>query len=99
MWIGLSDKGFLSSIEQFDKSSASWNVPLQRDWRIINHVLNSPRYEMAIASIPVHKVGVRMFYRVLDQFSSYQNDIAVDYVVICLELLRFLQFYRHVMRI
>merc|ERR1712018_371300 len=54
---GLSDKGFLSSIEQFDKSSASWNVPLQRDWRIINHVLNSPRYEMAVASIPVHKVG------------------------------------------
>ena len=54
---GLSEKGFLSSIEQFDKSSASWNVPLQRDWRIINHVLNSPRYEMAVASIPVTKVG------------------------------------------
>ena len=48
-------------IEQFDKSSASWNVPLQRDWRIINHVLNSPRYEMAVASIPVHKVGVCIF--------------------------------------
>ena len=59
--LGLSDKGFLSSIEQFDKSSASWNVPLQRDWRIINHVLNSPRYEMAVASIPVHKVGVCIF--------------------------------------
>ena len=60
--LGLSDKGFLSSIEQFDKSSASWNVPLQRDWRIINHVLNSPRYEMAVASIPVHKVGVCIFF-------------------------------------
>ena len=48
----------MSSIEQFDKSSASWNVPLQRDWRIINHVLNSPRYEMAVASIPVSQIGV-----------------------------------------
>ena len=26
---GISEEGFLSSIEQFDKSSASWNVPLQ----------------------------------------------------------------------
>ena len=67
--IGLSDKGFLSSIEQFDKSSASWNVPLQRDWRIINHVLNSPRYEMAIASIPVHKVGVK------DDIHIHPNDV------------------------
>jgi hypothetical protein len=32
-----------SNRPQFDKSSASWNVPLQRDWRIINHALNSPR--------------------------------------------------------
>ena len=31
-------------MEQFDKSGQSWNVPLQRDWRIINHVLNVPRY-------------------------------------------------------
>jgi len=54
---GLSGTEFLSSIEQFDKSSASWNVPLQRDWRIINHVLNSARYEMAVASIPVSRIG------------------------------------------
>ena len=55
---GLSGTEFLSSIEQFDKSSASWNVPLQRDWRIINHVLNSPRYEMAVASIPISRITV-----------------------------------------
>ena len=53
---GLSGDGFLSSIEQFDKSSASWNVPLQRDWRFIHHALYSPRYEMAVASIPVAQV-------------------------------------------
>ena len=33
-------------------------MPLQRDWRIINHVLNSARYEMAVASIPISQVGV-----------------------------------------
>ena len=58
--LGLSGTEFLSSIEQFDKSSASWNVPLQRDWRIINHVLNSARYEMAVASIPISQVGVSL---------------------------------------
>jgi hypothetical protein len=58
MSTGLSGSQFLSSIEQFDKSSASWNVPLQRDWRIINHALNSPRYEMALASIPATKLTV-----------------------------------------
>ena len=29
---------FISSLEQFDKSGNSWNVPLRRDWRIINQV-------------------------------------------------------------
>ena len=58
IFLGLSGTEFLSSIEQFDKSSASWNVPLERDWRIINHVLNSARYEMAVASIPVSRIGV-----------------------------------------
>ncbi len=58
--LGLSGSQFLSSIEQFDKSSASWNVPLQRDWRIINHALNSPRYEMALASIPATKITVKI---------------------------------------
>ncbi|TRY74923.1 hypothetical protein TCAL_07513 [Tigriopus californicus] len=50
---GLSNSGFLTSIEQFDKSSASWNVPLERDWRIVNNALGAPRYEMTSASIPV----------------------------------------------
>ena len=45
-------------MEQFDKSSSSWNVPLQRDWRVINHALNAPRYEMAVASIPISRVKV-----------------------------------------
>ena len=55
---GLREGVFLSSLEQFDKSSSSWNVPLQRDWRVINHALNAPRYEMAVASIPISKVTV-----------------------------------------
>ena len=58
--LGLSGTQFLSSIEQFDKSSASWNVPLERDWRVINHALNTPRYEMTVASIPVSKIQVKL---------------------------------------
>ena len=50
-------------MEQFDKSSSSWNVPLQRDWRVINHALNAPRYEMAVASIPISKVKVGEDFR------------------------------------
>ncbi len=46
-------------MEQFDKSSASWNVPLERDWRTINSALSVPRYEMAVASVPVSKVKAR----------------------------------------
>ena len=55
---GIREGVFLSSLEQFDKSSSSWNVPLQRDWRVINHALNAPRYEMAVASIPISRVKV-----------------------------------------
>ncbi len=55
---GLSHDEFLSSLEQFDKSSTSWNVPLERDWRVINSVLSTPRYEMAAASIPVSEIKV-----------------------------------------
>ena len=49
-------------MEQFDKSSASWNVPLQRDWRIVNFALNSPRYGMALASIPATKLTVNLIF-------------------------------------
>ena len=55
---GIREGVFLSSLEQFDKSSSSWNVPLQRDWRVINHALNAPRYEMAVASVPISRVKV-----------------------------------------
>ena len=75
---GLSGTEFLSSIEQFDKSSASWNVPLQRDWRIINHVLNSARYEMAVASIPVSQIGVETLFRSLEQKSKIPTLQACD---------------------
>ena len=34
-------------------------MPLQRDWRVINHALNAPRYEMAVASIPISRVKVK----------------------------------------
>ena len=78
---GLSETEFLSSIEQFDKSSASWNVPLQRDWRIINHVLNSPRYEMAVASIPVSHIGVIISFFVVFLMASFirnQERLALE---------------------
>jgi len=70
----LSGSQFLSSIEQFDKSSASWNVPLQRDWRIINHALNSPRYEMALAAIPATRITVKSkTYLKVFQMSNIKN--------------------------
>jgi len=53
---GVNGDQFISSLEQFDKSGNSWNVPLRRDWRIINQVLTSPRYEHTVASIPVSKM-------------------------------------------
>ncbi len=62
---GLSGREFLSSIEQFDKSSASWNVPLERDWRTVNSALSVPRYEMAVASVPVSQVKVSASYLLL----------------------------------
>ncbi len=42
---GVNGNEFLSSMEQFDKSGSSWNVPLQRDWRILNTALSAPRYK------------------------------------------------------
>jgi len=53
---GVNGDQFISSMEQFDKSGNSWNIPLRRDWRIINHVLTSPRYEHTVASIPASKI-------------------------------------------
>jgi len=53
---GVNGDQFISSMEQFDKSGNSWNIPLRRDWRIINHVLTSPRYEHTVASIPASKM-------------------------------------------
>ena len=46
----------------------------QRDWRVINHVLSSPRYEMAVASIPVSQVGVS-FWHLTKIFSWEWNEI------------------------
>ena len=68
-------------MEQFDKSSSSWNVPLQRDWRVINHALNAPRYEMAVASIPISKVKVRLRFQIqrkigIGRWSTMMPDIS-----------------------
>jgi len=57
---GVNGDQFISSLEQFDKSGNSWNVPLRRDWRIINQVLTSPRYEHTVASIPASKMKTCM---------------------------------------
>ena len=78
--LGLSETEFLSNMEQFDKSSASWNVPLARDWRIISNALNAPRYEMTVASIPISKVRVsfqttltKVFFRTKNLLISFQT--------------------------
>ena len=53
----LTGDQFISSIEQFDKSSNSWNIPLERDWRIVNTALTLPRYEHTVATIPASQVS------------------------------------------
>ena len=53
---GVNADQFISSIEQFDKSGNSWNIPLQRDWRIVNTALTLPRYEHSVATIPASQV-------------------------------------------
>ena len=55
----LTDDQFISSIEQFDKSSNSWNIPLERDWRIVNTALTLPRYEHTVATIPASQVSTK----------------------------------------
>ena len=34
----------------------SWNIPLERDWRIVNTALTLPRYEHSVATVPASKV-------------------------------------------
>ena len=53
---GVNGDQFISSIEKFDKSSNSWNTPLERDWRIVNTALTLPRYEHTVATIPTSQV-------------------------------------------
>ena len=55
----LTGDQFISSIEQFDKSSNSWNIPLERDWRIVNTALTLPRYEHTVATIPASQVSTK----------------------------------------
>ena len=54
---GVNGDQFISSIEQFDKSSNSWNIPLARDWRIVNSALTLPRYEHTVATLPASQVS------------------------------------------
>ena len=55
----LTGDQFISSIEQFDKSSNSWNIPLERYWRIVNTALTLPRYEHTVATIPASQVSTK----------------------------------------
>ena len=55
---GVNGDQFISSIEQFDKSGNSWNIPLQRDWRIVNTALTLPRYEHSVATVPARLVTI-----------------------------------------
>jgi len=53
---GVNGDQFIASVEQFDKSSNSWNIPLERDWRIMNTALTLPRYEHSVATIPSSQI-------------------------------------------
>ena len=57
---GVNGDQFISSIEQFDKSGNSWNIPLMRDWRIVNTALTLPRYEHSVATIPASLVCIQL---------------------------------------
>ena len=45
----------------------SWNIPLERDWRIMNTALTLPRYEHSVATIPSSQVSSPCFICVIVQ--------------------------------
>lgn len=49
---GVADFEFLSSIEVLD-NSADETSPLGLEWRVAAYTLSSPRYDFAMATIPI----------------------------------------------
>lgn len=49
---GVADFEFLSSIEVLD-NSADENSPFGLEWRVAAYTLSSPRYDFAMATIPI----------------------------------------------
>ena len=76
---GVNGDQFISSLEQFDKSGNSWNVPLRRDWRIINQVTLSNNVViliktfmniMKIQNINPYNI---IYYNIPDQINQNYN--------------------------
>ena len=42
----------------------SWNIPLERDWRIVNTALTLPRYEHSVATVPASKVSSQLYIQI-----------------------------------
>ena len=49
---GVADFEFLSSIEVLD-NSADENSPFGLEWRVAAYTMSSPRYDFAMATIPI----------------------------------------------
>jgi hypothetical protein len=49
---GVADFEFLSSVEVLD-NSADENSPFGLEWRVAAYTLSSPRYDFAMATIPI----------------------------------------------
>ena len=64
---GVNGDQFISSLEQFDKSGNSWNVPLRRDWRIINQV------NIVIMTIKMMTMMMRMMMTIVMMTISDDN--------------------------
>ena len=56
---GVSDEEFLSSIEVLDNSADS-TTPLGMEWRIAAHSLARPRYDFAVAAIPISALVIEI---------------------------------------
>ena len=52
---GVSSTQFLSSIEVLDNSNSD-NAPLGLEWRVAAHTMATPRYDFALAAVPITQV-------------------------------------------
>jgi hypothetical protein len=57
---GVADFEFLSSIEVLD-NSADENSPFGLEWRVAAYTLSSPKYDFAMATIPIRDKCLKTF--------------------------------------